>query len=396
LPYLASRIQLPAYRVAAVENEAKLRLLGAGARFDVSAPSTLAAQDALSGRPGGIYQALAGDGRRVPLLKVLLSNACKNDCLYCATRCSRDLPRASFHPQELARLTVELRQAGLIEGLFLSSGIVGDADSTMARMIETVEILRQEHRFRDYVHLKLLPGASDAAIHRAAQLADRLSVNLEAPNPERLQRICPGKDFRRDLVKTLRRAHQIIEPAQVRAGLTTQFVVGAAEETDRELLATTLRLLDELGLRRCYFSGLRPVPDTPLESREATPLAREHRLYQVEFLLRCYGFELEELVLDENDMLPLDRDPKLAAALARPELFPMEVNSAQRWELIRVPGIGPTSLERILATRGERKLTSLRQLAKLGVRSGRARDFITLGGRFYPRSKPAEQLTFEL
>jgi predicted DNA-binding helix-hairpin-helix protein len=364
LPYLASSIQLPPYRVAAVENEAKLRLLGAGARFDVSAPSTLAAQDALSGRPGGIYQALAGDGRRVPLLKVLLSNACKNDCLYCATRCSRDLPRASFHPQELARLTVELRQAGLIEGLFLSSGIVGDADSTMARMIETVEILRQEYRFRDYVHLKLLPGASDAAIHRAAQLADRLSVNLEAPNPERLQRICPGKDFRRDLVKAL--------------------------------LATTLRLLDELGLRRCYFSGLRPVPDTPLESREATPLAREQRLYQVEFLLRCYGFELEELVLDENGMLPLDRDPKLAAALARPELFPMEVNSAQRWELIRVPGIGPTSLERILATRSERKLTSLRQLAKLGVRSERARDFITLGGRFYPRSRPAEQLTFEL
>lgn len=382
--------------MAAVENQDKLSLLGAGARFDVSVPSTIAAQEALSGRPGGIYQALSADGRRVPLLKVLLSNACKNDCLYCATRCSRDIPRASFHPQELARLTVELRQAGLIQGLFLSSGIVGDADSTMARMIETVEMLRHEHGFRDYVHLKLLPGASDAAIHRAAQLADRLSVNLEAPNAERLQSICPGKDFRRDLMRTLRRARQVAEPGQVRAGLTTQFVAGGAGESDRELVTTAAHLLGELKLRRIYFSGFRPVPDTPLESQEPVAAAREHRLYQVEFLLRCYGFELEELAFDESDLLPLDRDPKLAAALAREDLFPVEVNRADRWELMRVPGLGPTSVERIMMARGERKLTSLRQLASLGVRTERARNFVTLGGRFYPRRPPARQLAFEL
>ncbi len=327
--------------MAAVENEEKLRLLGASARFDVSAPSTIAAQDALSGRPGGIYEALSADGRRVPLLKVLLSNACKNDCLYCATRCSRNIPRASFQPQELARLTVELAEAGLIKGLFLSSGIVGDSDSTMARMIEAVEILRHQYHFRDYVHLKILPGTSDAAIARAAGLADRLSVNLEAPSSRQLQTICPGKNFRRGLLGTLRRV-------------------------------------------------------TPLENHPATPPAREHRLYQAEFLLRSYGFEPGELVFDDNDMLPLDQDPKLAAALARPDFFPVEINRAERWELIRVPGIGPTSAERIVAARTEGKITSLRHLAMLGVLTERARNFVTLNGHFYPTPAAPRQLAFEL
>jgi len=382
--------------VAAVENEEKLRLLGASARFDVSAPSTIAAQDALSGRPGGIYEALSADGRRVPLLKVLLSNACKNDCLYCATRCSRNIPRASFQPQELARLTVELAEAGLIKGLFLSSGIVGDSDSTMARMIEAVEILRHQYHFRDYVHLKILPGTSDAAIARAAGLADRLSVNLEAPSSTQLQTICPGKNFRRGLLGTLRRVRQAIEPGQVRAGLTTQFVVGGAEETDRELVAATARLEAELALSRVYFSRFQPVPDTPLENHPATPPAREHRLYQAEFLLRSYGFEPGELVFDDNDMLPLDQDPKLAAALARPDFFPVEINRAERWELIRVPGIGPTSAERIVAARTEGKITSLRHLAMLGVLTERARNFVTLNGHFYPTPAAPRQLAFEL
>jgi len=376
-----------------VENEEKLRLLGAGARFDVSAPSTIAAQNALSGRPGGIYEALSADGRRVPLLKVLLSNACRNDC---ATRCSRDIPRASFQPQELARLTVELRQAGLIEGLFLSSGIVGDSDSTMARMIETVEILRRQYQFRDYVHLKILPGAGDAAIAEAARLADRLSVNLEAPNSRRLQTICPGKNFRRGLLGTLRRVRQAVQPGQVRAGLTTQFVVGGGEETDRELVTATARLQGELALGRVYFSRFQPVPDTPLENRQATPPAREHRLYQVDFLLRSYGFELDEFVFADDDMLPVDQDPKLAAALARPDFFPVEINRAQRWELIRVPGIGPTSVERIVAARTDRKITSLRHLATVGVRTERARNFITVNGRFYPTPTQPRQLAFEL
>lgn len=379
-----------------MDNGARLRLLGEGARYDVSVPSTLAAQTPLADKPGSIYEALSADGRRVRLLKVLLSNACRYDCLYCATRCSRDIPRASFRPEELARLTDELTRAGLVSGLFLSSGIVGDADSTMARMIETVEILRTTYDYRHYVHLKLLPGISEAAVSTAAGLADRLSVNLEAPSPERLTAICPGKSFERDLARPLRWVRQLAQPGQVRAGITTQFVVGAGDETDQELLETTWRLHAELRLARAYFSGFAPVPDTPLEGREPTPAVREHRLYQAEFLIRAYGFSLAEMVFDEAGMLLHDRDPKLAFALEREELFPIEVNTAERSQLLRVPGIGPTSAERILQVRGQHKLTSLRHLELLGARTDRARNFITLGGRYYPREEPAQQLSMAL
>lgn len=376
-----------------MDNGARLRLLGEGARFDVSVPSTLAAQTPLADKPGGIYEALSSDGRRVRLLKVLLSNACRYDCLYCATRCSRDIPRASFRPEELAKLTDELTRAGLVSGLFLSSGVVGDSDSTMARMLETVELLRTTYEYRHYVHLKLLPGISQAAVSTAVGLADRLSINLEAPNTERLTAICPGKNYERDLARPLRWVRQVARPGQVAAGITTQFVVGAGDETDRELLETTWRLHAELRLARAYFSGFAPVPDTPLEGREPAPTVREHRLYQAEFLIRAYGFSLAEIVFDEAGMLPHDRDPKLASALEREELFPVEINTAERSQLLRVPGIGPTTVERILQVRGQHKLTSLRHLELLGARVDRARNFITLGGRYYPHEEPRQQLS---
>lgn len=379
-----------------VDNGARLRLLGEGARYDISAPSTLAAQTALADRPGSIYEALSADGRKIRLLKVLLSNACRYDCLYCATRCSRDIPRANYRPEELAQLTDELTKAEMISGLFLSSGIVGDPDSTMARMIETVEILRHKHGYRSYVHLKLLPGCSEAAVGTAVGLADRLSVNLEAPGPERLSTICAGKNFDRDLVRTLRWARSKITPGQVKAGLTTQFVVGAAGESDHELLETTWKIGAEVGLARTYFSGFSPVPDTPLEDREPAPPIREHRLYQAEFLMRSYGFSLSEIVFDDEGMLSAEYDPKLAAALARADQFPIELNNAEHWELLRVPGIGPTSAERILALRGEHKVTSLKHLELLGARVDRARNFVTLAGRHYPREEPAQQLSMGL
>ena len=245
-----------------MDNGARLRLLGEGARFDVSVPSTLAAQTPLADKPGGIYEALSSDGRRVRLLKVLLSNACRYDCLYCATRCSRDIPRAGFRPEELAKLTDELTRAGLVSGLFLSSGVVGDSDSTMARMLETVEILRTTYEYRHYVHLKLLPGISQAAVSTAVGLADRLSINLEAPNAERLTTICPGKNYERDLARPLRWVRQVAQPGQVAAGITTQFVVGAGDETDREPR-------DHLAVARRATPGARlllgfaPVPIPP-------------------------------------------------------------------------------------------------------------------------------------
>ncbi len=374
----------------------KLKLLGAAARYDVSAPSTVLAQEAIPDGSGAIYEALAADGSSMHVLKVLLSNACSYDCLFCPLRCSRSQERASFRPDELARLAAELKQAGLIEGFMLSSGIVGDTDSTVDRMIETATILRHQHGFRGHIHLKLMPGVSEPAIMSAAQIADRLSLNMEVPTPELVSTVCPAKSLPRHLMKPLRQAVGLIAPGQVPDGVTTQFVVGAAGETDRQLVDITWHLLAQVGLRRVHFSAFTPIEDTPFADREATPLAREHRLYQVELLLRAYGFEPGEIVFDEDDMLPIETDPKLASAEARADLFPIEVNAAERWELLRVPGIGPTCVESIVFAREQVRLTSLKQLGMLGVRVDRARNFLALGGRFYPRRDPDSQLTMQI
>ncbi len=374
----------------------KLKLLGTGARWDVSAPSTLFAQEPLADGSGAVYDALGSDGRGLRLLKVLLSNACSYDCLYCPLRCSRDQPRASFRPDELARLVAEQQRAGLIAGLMLSSGIVGDADSTMERMIDTVLVLRREHGFRGYVHLKLMPGVSEVAVAAAAGVADRLSLNLEVPAPELTTAVCPAKDFARQLLRPLHQAVGMIGAGRIPDGVTTQFVVGAAGESDRQILQLTWQLLTQMGLRRVYFSGFQPIQDTPMCEAQPTPRLREERLYQAELLLRAYGFELDELVFDEAGMLPLDKDPKLASAEARAELFPLEVNTAERWELLRVPGIGPTCAEAIIFTREHARLNSLKQLAALGVRIDRARNYLTLSGRYYPRSAPAQQMSLQL
>ncbi|MCD6361539.1 MAG: radical SAM protein, partial [Armatimonadetes bacterium] len=362
----------------------KLKLLGGGARYDVSAPSTLFAREPLPDGSGAIYDALGPDGRPMRILKVLLSNACSYDCLFCPLRCSRELPRASFRPDELANLVAELRQADLIDGFMLSSGIVGDVDSTMERMIETVRLVRHQHGFRGHVHLKLMPGATEAAITSAAQVADHLSLNVEAPSQEQVLQICPAKDFSRHLMRPLRQAVGLIAPGRLPAGVTTQFVVGAAGETDRQILDLTWQLLAQMGLRRVYFSAFEPVEDTPMSDAEGTAHVREQRLYQAELLLRAYGFEPAEIICDDAGMLPAEIDPKLASALARSDEFPVEVNSAERWELLRVPGMGPTCVENILLARRQTRLTSLRQLTALGVRVDRARNFITVGGRAYP------------
>lgn len=374
----------------------KLKLLGASARWDVSAPSTLFAQEPLPDGSGAIYDALSAQGRGIRILKVLLSNACSFDCLFCPMRCSRSQPRTSFRPDELARLVSELRGAGLIQGLLLSSGIIGDVDGTMERMIETVQLLRHQHGFRDHVHLKLMPGASEAAITSAAQVADRLSLNVEAPTLELVSSVCPAKDFARHLMRPLRQAVAMIGSGRLPDGVTTQFVVGVAGETDRQILDLTWQLLAQTGLRRVCFSGFRPVEDTPLAGAEPAPHTREQRLYQAELLLRAYGFEPAEIVFDADGMLPADTDPKLASAEARTELFPLEVNNADRWELLRVPGIGPTCVEAVIFAREQTRITSLKQLAALGVRVDRARNFLTLSGRFYPRSAPAQQMAMEL
>jgi predicted DNA-binding helix-hairpin-helix protein len=254
-------------------------------------------------------------------------------------------------------------------------------------MIACVELLRARYSFPGYIHLKLLPGASEAYIERAVQLAHRVSVNLEAPSAERLAAIAPHKSFSDELTQPMQVAKRLIDASGglwAPAGQTTQFVVGAADEPDREILSTTARLYAELGLRRAYFSAFQPVAGTPLDGREPTPAWREHRRYQADWLLRFYAFSFDDLVFDGGGNLPRKADPKMIYAQAHPELFPVEVNRASREELLRVPGLGPKSVAHILRWRRQGALRDLADLTKAGAVASRAAPFLLLDGQHLP------------
>ncbi len=372
-----------------MDTQERIRYLTQDARFEVCAPGSAARFD--DDPRQWIYHAVLPNGRTQPQLKILLSNACERDCGYCANRRGRDFRRVSFRPEELAGLFHQMWQARLVRGLFLSSGVCGNSAVTMEREIATVELLRGKYAFRGYVHLKLMPGVEKATVERAMELADRVSVNLEAPNPERLAELTGKKDFYHELLTPLRWVHEIRQrrgPGILPSGHTTQFVVGASGESDEEILSTVEELYGELHLARAYYSAFRPLPDTPLQDRPATSPIRERRLYQSDFLLRYYGFTLEDLVFDDQGHLSLDTDPKALAALHRPEFFPVEVNTASRRELLRVPGVGPRSADRILRLRRQGTLRSLRDLRESGAAVKRAAPFILLNGR-RPAFQPA-------
>jgi predicted DNA-binding helix-hairpin-helix protein len=371
--------------------EKKLEALGESAQYDLcnACGSATRTRDDL-GR--WIYPAALPDGQRVRVLKVLMTNVCERNCHYCAVRAGRDQPRTSFEPEELARAFDRMRRADLVDGVFLSSGMCGSVDRTMDKMIACVEMIRAGFSFSGYIHLKLLPGASEAHIERALQLAHRVSVNLEAPSAERLSVIAPHKDYFEELARPMRVAKHLIDASGGRlapAGQTTQFVVGAAGEPDREILSATDRLYRELDLRRAYYSAFQPVPGTPLEDREPTPAWREHRLYQADWLLRFYGFGFDDLVFDVEGNLPRKADPKMLYAQAHPELFPVEVNRASRQALLRVPGLGPRSVERILRWRRRGTMRRLEDLSKAGAVAVRAAPYVLLDGK-----RPPLQLSF--
>lgn len=327
-----------------------------------------------------IYPAVRPDGKRIRMLKVLQSNVCENNCAYCAFRRDRDVPRTAFRPEELARLFDGLVRRRLAEGLFLSSGICGDVAKATERMLATVELLRKRYEFRGYIHLKILPGADGASIEESVRLASRVSVNLEAPNPARLQSLSQEKRFE-ELLACLAAADRARQRLGRPVSLTTQFVVGAAGEADSELLGIASWLYREMRLARAYYSAFQPVPGTPLASHAPTPPWREHRLYQADFLLRQYGFDLGELVFDATGNLPAGADPKLLWALRHPEFFPVEVNTASREALLRIPGIGPETAARILARRRQGRLRTLADLGLRGDWAQRAAPFILLDGR---------------
>ena len=374
----------------------KVEKLSRSARFDLCGACTATGGGRQkSPEDRWIYPTVLPDGKTANVLKVLQTSACTRDCLYCENRVSRDAPRESFSPEELSRLFWSLFQAGRATGLFLSSAVSGKPDPAMSRMIATAEILRKRYGFRGYIHLKVLPGASQAAVDRAAQLADRLSINLEAPGPERLRSIARQKDYAGELLTRLTWIQQAVESPEKRVrSHTTQFVVGAAREPDREILECTARLYRESRLSRAYYSAY-AAPDewTPLDS-PPTPLIREHRLYQADFLLRRYGFRFEELVFEQDGNLSTSVDPKFRWALLNPEVFPVEIQEAPRELLLRVPGIGPVAARRICSWRKQGSFQGTEDLRKAGVIVKRAAPYLLIRGRSLRGLEPQPSLPF--
>jgi putative DNA modification/repair radical SAM protein len=341
-----------------------------------------------------VHNAALPGGGCMPILRVLMTNVCLNDCAYCVNQVSRDIPRCSFQSEELAKLFMELYTKRLVQGLFLSSGIGSDVSRTMESMINAVEILRYRYKFRGYIHLKILPGAGFDFIEAGCRLATRVSVNIEAPTSQHLARLSRKKDLHNGIIERMRWVKKITSQndSLVPSGQTTQFVVGAAGETDRDILCASKNLYNDVGLRRVYFSAFRPVINSSLENLNPTPPMREHRLYQADWLLRVYGFSPPdlELALDKNDNLSIVKDPKLVIAQKQPWLFPVDINRAGYEELIRVPGIGPVSAKRIIETRRGHSIYLTQQLQKMGVVMKQALPFI----RFKGMSHDEKQLSF--
>lgn len=335
-----------------------------------------------------IHPAVLPNGQKIKLLKTLLTSACERDCYYCPFRAGRDFRRATFQPEEFARLFVMLAQKGIAEGIFLSSGMTGGGIRTQDKLLDTAEIMRYKLSFRGYIHLKIMPGAERAQVEHAMQLADRVSVNLEAPNDNRLAKLAPHKEFTEELLQPLKWVEEIRRTQPGHKGWkghwpssVTQFVAGGAGESDLELLTTTSYLYQRLGLRRTYFSPFNPISDTPLENQPPTPVIREHRLYQASFLLRDYGFDIEELPFEKDGRLPVQIDPKLAWAQRNISESPIEINRAEPQLLMRVPGIGVKGAEAILRVRRQNKIRDISVLKKLGILTDRASPFLLLDGQ---------------
>jgi predicted DNA-binding helix-hairpin-helix protein len=334
----------------------------------------------------------ATPGGTKPILKAMLTTACERNCYYCPFRAGRTkTARITFTPEEMARGFHTLHQAGQADGLFLTTGIIKGSVATQDRLIDTAEIIRKRYGYGGYLHLKIMPGAEYDQVYRAMQLATRVSVNLEAPSQERLSALAPKKDFGRELLQMLRWAEDIrrAHPQERLANTVTQFVVGAVGDTDQELLALGARLYREMGLTRTYYSAFDPVVQTPFENLAATDPLREHRLYQASFLLRDYAWNVADLPFERDGNLRTDVDPKRAWADQWLRPAPVEIMTASRADLLRVPGIGPTTADAILQARPGRRLRDLSQLSALGLRAPeQAAPYILLDGRRAPTQLP--------
>lgn len=378
--------------------EDKLAILADSAKYDVACTSSGVDRAGVHGKLGcsvaaGICHSFTPDGRCISLLKVLYSNACCYDCGYCVNRRSNDVPRATFTPRELAELTIGFYKRNYIEGLFLSSAVIGTPDYTMERMIEALRILRQEYHFNGYIHAKTIPGADAELVRRIGLLADRLSVNIELPSEASLSLLAPDKKKQAILkpmgqiaVQSAQSKKELVlyrhAPAFAPAGQSTQMIIGATPESDRHIMGLTESLYKKYSLKRVFFSAYLPVnSDSRLPALDVRPpLLREHRLYQADWLLRYYDFSAWELLTEEEPNFDPYLDPKCTWAVRHPEFFPVEINTAPKAALLRIPGIGPKSALRILSARRQQHL-GMAELKRMGVVLKRAQYFITCNGR---------------
>lgn len=380
----------------------KLSILTDAAKYDVACTSSGVERKGNGKSLGnsiaaGICHSFAGDGRCISLLKILMTNECIYDCKYCLNRSSNDVPRATFTPEEICTLTMEFYRRNYIEGLFLSSGIIGNPTLTMELIYRTLYLLRNTYQFNGYIHVKAIPGAAPEVIQKTGYLADRMSVNLELPTAEGLRTLAPNK-HRKTILTPMRQIQQGIAsnkeelvvykhaPKFVAAGQSTQMIIGATPENDYQIVNVAESLYRKFDLKRVFYSAFVKVnEDKELPSLPGgPPLLREHRLYQADWLLRFYGFEASELLDEKHPFFNVFLDPKEDWAVRHLEVFPVEIRTASRNLLLRVPGIGVTSAERILAARRTAKLT-FDDLKKLGVVLKRALYFITCGGKMmYP------------
>ena len=375
----------------------KLRILAESAKYDVSCSSSGTVRSGKKGMVGntvggvGICHSFADDGRCISLLKVMLTNYCKYDCAYCINRRTNDIPRATLSVSELEEITMEFYRRNYIEGLFLSSGVVRNPDYTMERLVAIVRDLRTVHRFNGYIHLKTIPGASQELLTEAGRYADRMSINIEIPKEESLKALAPEKDHRSIFLPMSQIQQGVLEnkedrkkfrhvPRFVPAGQSTQMIVGATKETDRDILQMSNTMYQQPTMRRVYYSGYVSVNtyDPRLPVLKQPPLVRENRLYQADWLMRFYHFTVDEIVDDTHEQLDLDVDPKLAWALRHPEFFPVDINSAAYEHILRVPGIGVKSAVLIVNSRRFNRITSY-HLKKMGVVMKKAKYFITCG-----------------
>jgi putative DNA modification/repair radical SAM protein len=393
-----------------MELKRKLEILADAAKYDASCASSGAAKrDSLDGKGigstdgMGICHSYAPDGRCVSLLKILLTNFCIYDCLYCVNRVSSNVARARFTVEEVVQLTLDFYARNYIEGLFLSSGIIRDTDYTMEQLVAVARKLREEHDFRGYIHLKAIPDANTDLLARAGAYADRVSVNVELPQEESLGRLAPEKSaltIRRSMAQLRARIdeskHEPKAPRFAPGGQSTQVIVGADDSSDRAIIEKSATLYSSYRLRRVYYSAFSPIPDASRQLPvQAAPLIREHRLYQADWLLRFYGFEAAEIFAHSDGMLDLDVDPKLAWALKHREHFPLDINKCSREELLRVPGLGTKAVGRILAARVIRKIR-VEDLQRLRVPIKRVLPFIKLPGHHHATGLDGEKLAAQL